>query len=131
MSRRVILLVEDDPMLQTLLIEILHTSNYYVLAAVTPNDVVRLTDRCRPNVAIVCGDSRGTFASGWRTAHELRVIDPSLPLVMLTTNNQLLREIGQTARGQWFAAGLLKPFRMDDLLTTVERVDRHRLAADV
>ncbi len=85
----------------------------YVVDAVTAIDVVvGILIRFQPDVAISCGDGRGTFTPGWQAAQRLRAAHSQLPLVMMTTNSMALREVGSTQRGQWFVEGVRKPFSL-------------------
>lgn len=116
-----LLLIEDDPVVQTVLFDLFTMYGYQVCAAVTPDDALQMLHGFAPDITLVCGDTRGTFASGWNVAQQLSMWRPDLPLVMLTTNPSVLAEVGVTERGKLFCAGLLKPFDMHELLSSVER----------
>jgi|GEM_PF-3233293 len=131
MDRPTLLLIEDDPVLQTVLIDIFSGAGYDVRAAINAEDALVLAAWSPPTVAILCGDSRGTFNSGWQAAYLLRTSYPHLPLVMLTTNPAALRELGKTERGRWFTAGMLKPFQLNELLTTVAQACSTSVAVEV
>lgn len=121
MTGQPVLVIEHDPTVQLILIDMLSHAGYDVRAAISTEDVRAILSRCRPALAVISGGSRGTFATGWRMAQCIATIDPILPLIMLTTNTAVLQEVGQTERGQLFAAGLLKPFDLRELLATVAR----------
>ena len=116
-----VLLIEHDPTVQLILIDMLSHAGYDVGAAVSPEDVRAIFTWCRPAVAVISGGSRGTFATGWQMAQYIAAHDPTLPLIMLTTNQAVLNEVGQTERGRLFVAGLLKPFDLHAFLATVAR----------
>lgn len=122
-----VLVIEHDPTVQLILIDMLSHAGYDVRAAVSTDDVRAIFTWCRPTVAIISGGSRGTFATGWRMAKYIAAIDPMLPLIMLTTNQAVLHEVGHTERGHLFVAGLLKPFDLHAFLATVAR---HLRSAD-
>lgn len=50
--------------------------------------------------------------------------DPTLPLIMLTTNQAVLHEVERTAHGKLFVTGLLKPFDLHALLTSAAQYIR-------
>jgi DNA-binding NtrC family response regulator len=116
-----LLLIEDDPALQTLLIEVFTRDGYFVRSAVDAHDALSIADRMRPHVAVVGADGHGTFVAGWHVVTALHGEQPWLPLVMLSTSRDAMLEVGVTPRGKCVVAGLLKPFRLDDLLATVAR----------
>lgn len=118
---RTLLLIEDDEDLQTLLTHLFRAQGYQVVAAPTSTAVGALLAGGSPHGAIVSGGRR-SFAAGWSVAQRLRAAAPTLPLLMLTSNAADLDEVGQTARGSLFAAGLLKPFQLTMLLDTVARM---------
>lgn len=116
-----VLVIEHDPTVQLILIDMLSHAGYDVRAAISTDDVCAVFRQCRPAIAIISGGSRGTFATGWRMAQRIADRDPRLPLIMLTTNQAVLHEVGRTERGRLFAAGLLKPFDLRVFLATVAR----------
>lgn len=124
MSNPRVLLIEHDAALQTILIDIFTHAGYRVCAAVTLDDMRAMVPWFQPEVVVIAGGMRGAFAAGWQAAQTITSLDPTLPLVMLTTNRAALAEVGRTERGRLFAAGLLKPFVLDELLATVARCRR-------
>ncbi len=119
MTQAKLLLIERDPLLQSLLIDIFTYAGYDVHPALHGDDLQAKVERFVPDIAVISGGSRGTFAEGWRVARHLRQGAPSLPLVMLSTNGAAVAEVGQTERGRLFDAGMLKPFLLDELLQMV------------
>lgn len=114
-----LLLIESDPLLQLLLLEIFSNAGYDVYPAAHDVDAISVVDEVVPDIAVITGGPRGTFATGWRTAARLHQARGGLPMIMLTTNEGAVREVGQTERGRLFVAGLRKPFAVDELLTLV------------
>ena len=119
MTHAKLLLIERDPLLQSLLIDIFTFAGYDVHAALHWDDLQTIVERFAPDIAVVSGGARGTFAEGWRVARQLRQGTPSLSLVMLSTNEGAVAEVGQTERGRLFDAGMRKPFILDELLAMV------------
>ena len=119
MTQARLLLIERDPLLQSLLIDIFTYAGYDVHAALHDDDLETIVVHFAPDIAVISGGTRGTFAEGWRVARQLRQTTPALPLVMLSTNGAAVAEVGQTERGRLFDAGMLKPFMLDELLAMV------------
>jgi hypothetical protein len=92
---------------------------YAVYPTSHADDVVSAAAHCRPAIALISDGPRGLYRAGWRAAAALRAQDPTLRLVMLSTNARAVAEVGQTTRGRLFAAALQKPFPLQDLLETV------------
>lgn len=115
-----VLLIEDDPALQTLLFDIVSRSGYDVSVAML-DDYLFMVQEIQPTLLLLGCDGRGTFEPGWQIAASLHRSFPDLPIVMLSTNPAVVAEVGQTTRGRLFRAGVRKPFLMDDLLQTLAR----------
>lgn len=118
MSAPRVLLIEDDAALQMLLYDLLSGAGYEVHVAM-PDDVLYMAQEISPEMLLICCDGRGTFAPGWEIGAMLRRELPHVVLVMLTTSVAAVEELGQTARGRVFDAGLRKPFTIDELLRTL------------
>lgn len=115
-----LLLIEDEPALQTLLFDVLSDAGYAVSVAM-PDDYLFMMHQVQPALLVLGCDGRGTFERGWEIAATLHQEFPWLTMVMLTTNPRVVAEIGHTRRGRMFAAGLQKPFLLDDLVRTIDR----------
>ena len=113
-----ILLLEDDPWLETLLLDVFREAGHQVCTA-TPEDCLFKAQTFVPDVIVIGCDGRGTFRPGWQVAQILRQVCPNSALIMLSTNWEAVQEVGQTARGRAFDAGLRKPFSITELLQTV------------
>lgn len=118
-----LLLIEDDPALQTLLVDVFSRAGYEVFTAMV-DDYLYMVQEVDPVVMVLGCDGRGTFARGWEIAETLRREVPHLALVMLTTNSAAVAEVGITSRGMLFDAGLQKPFTVSELLASVNRVSQ-------
>ena len=113
-----VLVLEDDPLLQTLLFEVFGEVNYQVSTA-TPDDCLSKVQTCVPDIIVVGCDGRGTFQRGWQVAHILRPVCPDSAIILLSTNWDAVQEVGHTSRGRNFDAGLRKPFAITELLQTL------------
>ena len=114
-----VLVIEDDEVLQSFLVELLTDAGYDVYTALHDDDVRAIASEVELALVLICGSKRGTFAAGWRVAQTLHEAIPRLPLLMLSTNPDALAEVGKTKRGKMFVAGLPKPFQVESLLTTI------------
>lgn len=112
-----VLVFEDEAAVQVLLVELFARAGYQVLTAM-PDDCLERVGAFEPHVVLVGCDSRGTFERGWDVLERLRPLCPDASFIMLSTNYAVVQEVGHTARGRLFDAGLRKPFSVDELLTT-------------
>ena len=120
MNETKLLLIEDDPMIQTLLVEVFSSDGYDVYTAMS-DDFLLQSEKVRPEIVVVGCDGRGTFEEGWHVATTLRQTQPHVTLVMISTNTSAVHEVGQTERGQLFDGALRKPFSITELMRAVER----------
>lgn len=116
------LLVEQDVQLLAVLIELFAGNGYDVETALHGDDLRRIAAESRPRLALIGDGTRGTFENGWRAARALKSASAALPLLMLTSDQQALAELGATLRGRMFAAGFRKPFPVSELLATARRL---------
>lgn len=115
-----VLVVEDDAAVLMMLTEVLRDQGYCVASAATPEQAQRLVTAFRPQIIVIGTDGRGTFERGWRLAAGLRQEVPGLPLIMVSTSDAAVAEVGMTDRGRLFDAALLKPFRMRELVAHIQ-----------
>ena len=112
-----LLVLEDDPQMQTLLVMLFEDATYEVMTAM-PDDAL-LAALAHPEIVVVGCDGTGTFEPGWQVAELLRRQLPAATMIMLSTNAGAVHEVGQTARGRLFNSGMRKPFFVSDLLACV------------
>ena len=115
-----LLLLEDDPSLQTLLDTALSSAGYAVTNAL-PNDYLFMTQEVKPHIVILGSNDRELGAAGWVMAELLRQSFPRLVLILLSPHAAAIDEVGVSPRGQCFDAGLRKPFKIDQLLHLIVR----------
>lgn len=113
-----LLLIEDDAVLQTLLVDLLLLAGYDVSVAM-PNDYLYMVHEVKPEIMVLGCDGDYTFERGWKIAATVHRQHAGLVMIMLSTNRVTVQEVGRTSRGRLFAAGLEKPFAIDDLLGTI------------
>lgn len=112
-----LLVLEDDPQMQTLLVMLFEDAAYEVMTAM-PDDAL-LAALAHPEIVVVGCDGTGTFEPGWQVAELLRRQLPEATMIMLSTNAVAIHEVGHTARGRLFDGGMRKPFFISDLLACV------------
>jgi DNA-binding response OmpR family regulator len=120
MGTRRLLITEDDRAIGTMLVELWNDHGYDVTVAYALDQARHLATEFRPHVVLIGNDGRGNFEPGWRMAWSLAELLPQAPLVMLSTSDAAIDEVGLTERGRLFAAAMLKPFTTSRLLSIVD-----------
>ncbi|GAC1437024.1 MAG: response regulator [Chloroflexota bacterium] len=111
-----ILVIDDDPTILSLVTEILRDEGYPVHTATNGREGLATLDGTSPRVVLL--DMRMPVLDGWGFAHAFHERGCRAPLVVMTAARDAQRwaeEVGATA-------SLAKPFGVDDLLGTVERL---------
>ncbi len=109
-----VLVVEDDPSLRALYVEILRDEGWHVLQAGDGLEALEVLDlAARPCVAIV--DLRMPRMDGWQLAAHLR--QRGLPFVVVAAHYRIQEEAAQVGTRWW----LQKPVAIDRLLDVVSR----------
>jgi DNA-binding response OmpR family regulator len=112
-----LLVLEDDPQMQTLLVMLFEDAAYDVMTAM--QDDALSAALAHPKIVVVGCDGTGTFEPGWQVAELLRRQLPAATMIMLSTNARAVHEVGHTVRGRLFDGGVRKPFFISDLLACV------------
>ncbi len=120
MTRPRLLLIEDDAALQILLFDVLGHAGYEVSVAMT-DDYLYMAHEIQPAILVLGCDAHGRFDRGWDIAANLQHIVPRPTMILLSTNPDVVQEVGQTPRGMHFSCGLRKPFAINDLLRDIAR----------
>ncbi len=111
-----VLVVDDEPELRSVVALVLSEEGYQVEQAANGAEALHVLAHRQPNCVLL--DMRMPVLDGWGFARELEARHLHVPVVVMTAAQDARRwcdEIG--------AAGCLpKPFDVDDLLDTVERV---------
>ncbi len=108
-----ILVVEDDPAIGRLLSALLRSAGYEVHCAVDGTGAIARCIELQP--AVVFLDVSLPDVSGWDVLAQLRRLSPEPPqVVLLTGDSAAIRR----AREAGAAAGILKPFDIDEVLNT-------------
>ena len=124
-----ILVVEDDEPIRTMMEELLALSGYRTIVVVSAADAEQVLEREQPELAII-DVWLEQMDSGWRLLDKLQR-DPhtaSLPVVVYSAHDILLSKM-QRRFPQSHYVFLDKPFNIGNLLTTVQELVRHRQPA--
>jgi CheY-like chemotaxis protein len=114
-----ILVVDDDPAIRETVASVLEMEGYSHELARDGLEALEIADRVKP--AAVLLDMRMPVMDGWGFAREARRRGHDFPIVVMTAAENARRwcdEIGGDAC-------VPKPFELDDLLDTLERVRRN------
>jgi two-component system, OmpR family, response regulator len=111
-----VLVVDDDPMIRSLLTEVLELSDYVVQAAANGVEALRAIERCRPSVMLL--DMQMPVLDGWGVARRLHEQGRHIPTVVMTAAS----DAKQWCRDVSGDACLGKPFDLEDMLRTVASV---------
>jgi CheY-like chemotaxis protein len=116
MSRNPILIVEDDPVIRELLLDLMDIEGYPATSASDGVDALRQVKRRRPSLILL--DLNLPRLDGKGLLDELERAGLSIPVLLVTAD----------PRGRWLrnARGIIgllpKPFDVDDLLRAIEKV---------
>lgn len=109
-----VLVVEDDPSLRALYVEILRDEGWHVLQAGDGVEALQVLESARrPCVAIV--DLRMPRMDGWQLAPHLR--ERGLPFVVVAAHYRIQDEAAEVGTRWW----LQKPVAIDRLIDIVRR----------
>jgi DNA-binding response OmpR family regulator len=112
----VVLVVDDEPGIRAVLAELLTDEGYRVVVAQDGADALRQIGDAMPDVVLL--DLNMPKLNGWEVVERLRALAITLPIVIMTAGQSAAIEAARLGA----AAALPKPFAIDDVLTTVERL---------
>ena len=113
---RQILVVEDDQPLARLMEALLESAGYHVRSVGDGESALEVVDAERP--ALVLLDLTLPRLDGWDVLDRLRERADAPPVILFTGYHAA----SHRATSAGAAAAILKPFDVDDLLATVERL---------
>jgi two-component system, cell cycle sensor histidine kinase and response regulator CckA len=112
-GRRLVLLVEDEPLLRDLARQMLERLGYEVSTAADGAEAVEVFRREYKEISCVLLDLTMPRMDGWETLSALRALQPDIPVVLTSGYDEVrLMEDLHRERPQAF---LHKPYRMKDL----------------
>ena len=115
-ARRRILVVEDDDAMRTLLEDVLAGAGYEVVAVADGFDALQVFAAVAVDVVVT--DMVMPGMRGQELLAEVRARDPGVPVVILTAFGSIDSAVDAMRAGAFHY--LAKPFKMDQLLATVE-----------
>jgi CheY-like chemotaxis protein len=112
----VVLVVDDEPGIRAVLVELLTDEGYSVVVAQDGAEALRRISDALPDVVLL--DLNMPKLNGWEVVERLRALAITLPIVIMTAGQSAAIEAARLGA----AAALPKPFAIDDVLTTVKRL---------
>jgi CheY-like chemotaxis protein len=112
----VVLVVDDEPGIRAVLAELLTDEGYRVVVAQDGVEALRRIGDVSPDLVLL--DLNMPKLTGWEVVERLRALAITLPIVIMTAGQSATIEAARLGA----AAALPKPFAIDDVLTTVERL---------
>jgi DNA-binding response OmpR family regulator len=112
----VVLVVDDEPGIRAVLAELLTDEGYRVVVAQDGVEALRQIGDVSPDLVLL--DLNMPKLTGWEVVERLRALAITLPIVIMTAGQSATIEAARLGA----AAGLPKPFAIDDVLTTIERL---------
>ena len=114
-----ILVVDDDPAIRETVASVLEMEGYAHVLARDGLEALEIAERVKPSAVLL--DMRMPVLDGWGFAREARRRGHRFPIVVMTAAENARRwceEIGGDAC-------VPKPFEIDDLIKTIDRVRRN------
>jgi CheY-like chemotaxis protein len=114
-----VLLIEDDPWVQSVLAELLHDEGYTISRALTSRDGLRMTEQLKP--ALIVLDLRMPDTPGVELLRTLkdRPATRDIPVLVLSAHPELLEHCRDCADGVH-----RKPFDLTELIDHVQQLVR-------
>jgi DNA-binding response OmpR family regulator len=118
-ARERVLLIEDDPWVQSLLAELLHDEGYAISRALTSRDGLKMTEQLRP--ALIVLDLRMPDSPGVELLRTLngRTATRDTPVLVVSAHPELLEGCRDCADGVH-----RKPFDISELIEHVHQLVR-------
>jgi CheY-like chemotaxis protein len=120
-----ILVVDDDLDMRAMLRDVLVRAGFRVEEAATSDELFALVPRVEPAAIILDHEMPGDW--GLEVLASLRRAHPEIPVIFTTAFGSPAMQ--DAARRDGAAAYLAKPFRLDELIATLEHLLAPRLAS--
>ncbi len=114
-----ILVVDDEELLRVLLRQTLERHGFQVIVAEEGQEAVRLF-QVSPRIDLVLLDLRMPRMNGVETAGLIRAMDPAIPIVMMSGNQDI--DLANGSAGPRLQGFLQKPFRTRELRELLQRL---------
>ncbi|MCJ8010803.1 response regulator transcription factor [Paenibacillus sp. KQZ6P-2] len=122
-----VLVVEDDTNMLEMILMVLNREGYRVWGAVNGKEALAEMESSPADLVVL--DVMMPIMDGWNLCRELRLLNPELPIIMITAKH----ETSQKVKGFGLGADdyLVKPFDPQELVVRIKAVlRRYRIAAD-
>ncbi|MEK3722826.1 response regulator transcription factor [Paenibacillus sp. FSL H8-0034] len=122
-----VLVVEDDAHMLEMILIVLNCEGYRVRGAVNGKEALVEMEHSPADLVVL--DVMMPIMDGWDLCRELRLLNPELPIIMVTAKH----ETSQKVKGFGLGADdyLVKPFDPQELVVRIKAVlRRYRIAAD-
>jgi DNA-binding response OmpR family regulator len=122
-----VLVVEDDANMLEMVLFVLSREGYRVRGAINGREALAEMERSPADLVVL--DVMMPVMDGWDLCRELRLLNPELPIIMIT----VMHETSQKVKGFGLGADdyLVKPFDPQELVVRIKAVlRRYRIAAD-
>jgi CheY-like chemotaxis protein len=119
-SREKILVIDDDEEIANLAVRILRSHAYKAEAILEPRDAIERLRSSPHEFALVLTDLMMDDLSGRDVVRELKMINPDVPVVLVSGCASILSE--EAAHQEGFAAVIHKPFGSEQLASDVAEV---------
>jgi len=118
MTAQLILVVDDDAAILDLVAQVLAEEGYNVLTSSTGRMAITLAAAHRPQLILL--DLMMPELNGWQVVHALKssTQTQAIPILLLSAR----RDIDKTADELGVTAYLEKPFDLEELLSSVQRI---------
>ncbi len=126
LKRPTILLVDDNPDIQTVISLSLEHYGYSVVGAANGEEAISLLSNCQPTVAII--DYRLPDINGIAVGEKIRMLERGdSRMLMILFSGSHDPKIQQQADAAGFDAYIIKPIRVNSLLEQIKRLESEKV----
>jgi DNA-binding NtrC family response regulator len=120
MSLKNVLIIDDESTVREAVADILELIDVGVIEAGNGEEGLELFRQFRPKIDVILLDMQMPVMNGEETFHHLRTIDPNAQIIISSGYSEA--ETMQYFVGQGLVFFLQKPYDIDQLIATIERV---------
>lgn len=124
-EHKTILIVDDDPTILEMLRDGLSEHGYAVIAVGNPSDALKAAENTSISYALIDLDLGWKYSNGIELGQELKAKYGDL-LVIIMTGYHNIKFAVEAMRKHYFHY-LIKPFRIDQILSLIERADYEKV----
>ncbi|HEY4611780.1 MAG TPA: response regulator, partial [Bacteroidota bacterium] len=123
-----ILVVEDEPVLRSLMTSLLETYGYRVLVAEDGIKAVSVFEQAKDEIALVISDLGLPGISGYESIQRLRALRPEVPFVLVS--GFFDPELQEHIEHSGIKAFIQKPFVPERILRTISQLTKNNIVAE-